>query len=891
MSDLQRQTGWQTRVLDVRKLMLLPALIGVAGAQQINLGGSTSSGVTVDLQLTPQLNQKVGPVGTVTGTAPDPYSEDATSVPVSIGGVLGLATVSATVDVSVSSDVDAGSGSRSSSALSVTDNLELEVGDLNVPFVPPILSVSASAVSASASIDGESGTLTTSSSVSLSDLELEVLGVAINDLSSLGDLTNIAPQTGLDLTPFGLAGVTAVFNDMSVTGDVASGFDVSTNAISLRFNGVSLGLTGTINGEIRIAQVAVRQGVDSDFDSIFDGVDGDADGDGIPNSIEIANAAVGGDTDGDGVPDFADLDSDNDGINDVLEARGTDADGDGRQDSSGDENHDEDGDGVVDSVDPDDAVAGGDTGIALLVPDTDGDSKNDYVDLDSDGDTISDLAESGQAPIDDISGVLPADDEEGDGIADPVDGLATLGDAPGAFDPLPDADSDGILDAFEPDSDGDGTNDIVGTGNGTLDVDGDGVVDDLLDTDGDGVADVVDTDTNIFGGLPDPLGDVDGDGITNADEGGGLLDTDGDGTRDLLDGDSDGDGILDIVETSDDFDRDLIPNSRDLDSDGDGINDVFEAGGTDANGDGVQDSSGDVDPDEDRDGIVDTIDSDDPIASGGNGMPLPLPDSDMDEAPDYLDLDSDNDLISDLVESGSSSSDANNDGISDGSDIDGDGIAASVDGKPSEWGDQDATAPRDTDGDELADYIDTNSDNAGAMDIVSVGGDVHDPDGDGMVDSPIDSDQDGIIDVVDDNTGRNGGLGFDLVTYEEWAESNFENSAEAGQLEDPDSDGRVNMEEFAFGTDPNSAASIPEVGSEMETAGGVTAIRVAAETSDSAYAYVIVEASRELSTWSSAPTDVEVLIDEPGAIAARVDEVTGTAGGNRGFVRFKVIVP
>ncbi|MEM7244178.1 MAG: FG-GAP-like repeat-containing protein, partial [Acidobacteriota bacterium] len=36
------------------------------------------------------------------------------------------------------------------------------------------------------------------------------------------------------------------------------------------------------------------------------------------------------DTDGDGVPDYRDLDSDNDGINDVIEGGGSDADGDGR---------------------------------------------------------------------------------------------------------------------------------------------------------------------------------------------------------------------------------------------------------------------------------------------------------------------------------------------------------------------------------------------------------------------------------------------------------------------------------------------------------------------------------------------------------------------------------
>ena len=849
--------------------------------------------MTVDLQLTTLTSQKVGPVGTTTGTAPAPYDNEVTDVPVSISGVFGLATVSGTVDVSVSSDVDGEAGSKSSSAQSVVETLELAVGDLSLPLVPvpPIVSVSASAVSASASIDGESGTLTTSSSVSLSDLELEVLGVEVDLPSSLSNLTNIPPQTSLDLTDSGLTGATLIFNDRTISGDAASGFDISTHAITLRFNGVSLGVTGTIDGEIRIAEVVARQGVDSDFDSIFDGADGDGDGDGIPNSVEIANARAGGDTDGDGVMDIADLDSDNDGINDVLEARGTDLDGDGRQDASGDGNSDEDGDGVIDSVDPDDAVAGGGNGTPLLVPDTDLDSKKDYVDLDSDGDTIGDLAESGQSPADDISGVLPADDQDGDGIGDSVDGLVGSGDAPGSADPLPDSDGDGILDAFEPDSDNDGKTDIAGTANSALDGDGDGVVDDLTDSDGDGLADIADADTDIFGGLPDPFGDVDGDGIPNGEEGGGLLDTDGDGTLDLLDGDSDGDGITDFVETGDDFDRDLVPNFLDLDSDGDGINDVFEAGGTDADGDGLHDASGDADPDEDRDGIVDSIDSDDAIASGGTGSPISPPDSDVDLAPDYLDLDSDNDLISDLVESGSTFADIDDDGMTDGTDSDRDGIAGSVDGQPSMWGDMNATPPRDTDDDGVPDYIDTNSDGVGAMDIVGVGGAGLDTNGDGMLDDTTDFDNDGISDVVDDNTDETGGLSFDLETYQEWADSNFTISAEADQLADPDKDGCTNAEEFAFGTDPNDGASTPAIGFETETVAGVTALNVAAETSETAYAYLIIEASRELSTWSSSPADVDVLIDEPGAIAARVEQATGTAGGNRGFVRFQVVTP
>ena len=123
------------------------------------------------------------------------------------------------------------------------------------------------------------------------------------------------------------------------------------------------------------------------------------------------------------------------------------------------------------------------------------------------------------------------------------------------------------------------------------------------------------------------------------------VDTDGDGVHDHLDSDSDNDGIPDDKEHGsnyegfsaarglegvdlNDIDGDGIPNHLDTDSDGDGIPDHIEAGGTN---------------DLDIDGrIHDFIDSDgdghhdehDPETGGEH---LPLPDSDGDGIPDFLD--------------------------------------------------------------------------------------------------------------------------------------------------------------------------------------------------------------------------------------------------------------
>ncbi len=99
----------------------------------------------------------------------------------------------------------------------------------------------------------------------------------------------------------------------------------------------------------------------------------DSDGDGLHDEHDednVGNVLECPDTDGDGVPDFLDTDSDNDGVADANETiGGMDVDGDGIHDDSEDLN----GDGLADSVHPD-------TGIPLIIIDTDGDGIPNHLD-------------------------------------------------------------------------------------------------------------------------------------------------------------------------------------------------------------------------------------------------------------------------------------------------------------------------------------------------------------------------------------------------------------------------------------------------------------------------------------------------------------------------------
>ncbi|MGB3405585.1 MAG: Ig-like domain-containing protein [Microcoleaceae cyanobacterium] len=319
-------------------------------------------------------------------------------------------------------------------------------------------------------------------------------------------------------------------------------------------------------------------------------------------------------------------------------------------------NPDNDGDGILDLEDLDDDNDG--------IPDseegdgdTDGDGIPNVFDLDSDNDGISDLNESGLSPE-----KIAELDTDGDGVID-----TPVGD-------------NGLADDIEttPES-------------GELDLNGDGIADKSVDTDSDGVPNFLDLDS-------------DNDGILDVTEVGNP-DTDGNG---IVDGeDSDGNGLIDTVDpnsgnpltTPPDSDNDGVPDYQDLDSDNDGIHDIIEGGLDDPDNDGIVSGL-----DSDGDGVTDSIDNNDGF--GNINQPSPL-DSDRDNIPDYLDLDSDDDGINDIEEVGLT--DPDGDGRLDPNDVDGDGIADAVDQNNDGFGDNTSVDLPDSDGDGIPDFRDVNN--------------------------------------------------------------------------------------------------------------------------------------------------------------------------------------
>ena len=600
---------------------------------------------------------------------------------------------------------------------------------------------------------------------------------------------------------------------------------------------------------------ADNDGVSDELDAANNDPTNDSDNDGINNETEVAAGTdpldpndVGNDNDGDGVPDNIDNDDDNDGANDdeddfpndPNEDTDTDGDGTGNNADTDDDNDgysdqdeidsgtdpldendtpaDNDGDGVSDVNDDDDDNDGvNDEDDAFPNDpnedtDTDGDGVGNNADNDDDGDGYSDDDENqnGSDPLDPND--VPADND-GDGISD-------VNDDDDDNDGISDEDEENLgTDPKNPDSDGDGVDDgtEIGDTNNPSDEDGDGTPDALdstNDSDSDGLSNYLET---LIGSDPESR-DSDGDSYRDHEEIAVVLtgeDVDEDGIDDALDAsvigapDENGDGVADFAIV--DVDGDGIPNLLDTDSDNDGIDDINETL-ADADGDGIPDL---VDPvtavgggDSDGDFIPDAIEC--------------CYDTDRDGQPDYMQTDTDSDFIDDVIEAGISGNDTDLDGYDDtyDADVDGDG---NVDNGPDGNldGINDFWQPIDSDGDGLADYRDTDSDNDGIPDEEESGYGAfpdRDTDGDGIPDrvdgdngdtgtSGGDSDGDGISDEEECSEGYPNCEDSDGDGTPDYLDDTDDSIDQAPGNTDTDNDGLTDEDEAERGTDPNNADS------------------------------------------------------------------------------------
>jgi len=470
-------------------------------------------------------------------------------------------------------------------------------------------------------------------------------------LGGLGTQTNITHSTALTLDNLWhhIAGtfddgVMIVYVDGVPSSSVTAGFDNLGNHTD----------DGGLGGQVANQN---SSGIPGNYAGLMDAVRYSNSEVWTPTRISF-EATIICDFDGDGIMNSLDMDSDNDGILDNVEAQT-----------------------AVGFIAPPTTgieAAVGANGLFSIYENTDMpgatgitpnitsaiDTTPDYLDIDADDDGIPDNIEAQSTQ----GYIVPTGNVGLNGIDTAYESTSTFtatGLDPTNFDTVDepdfrdsDSDNDGISDTNESIT-------LPNGASGTADSDGDGLLDiyegaDFTALEGYDVNDEIDDPVN-------DLLDADGDGGSTGDvdyrDVDSEPDTDGDGITDDIDLDDDNDGILDTVEdAAADGDSDGIKNSLDIDSDNDGIPDNIEAQLTvgytppgvfaDLNLDGVNDIyAGGLTPIN-----TDTI-------TGNNA----------DTIPDYLDSDSDGDGINDILENGNANT-------LSGTDTDGDGYDDAFEG-------------------------------------------------------------------------------------------------------------------------------------------------------------------------------------------------------------------
>ena len=483
---------------------------------------------------------------------------------------------------------------------------------------------------------------------------------------------------------------------------------------------------------------------DEDIDGDGDPTNDDTDSNGTPDYLDANNDDL--DTDGDGVPDIIDIDDDNDALTDNIEDANEDGDNNpltNPTDTDGDgfPNHldnDSDNDGIPDNIeaqlteayiipnDDDAETYASNNGLNSAYPEehlpvnSDSDEIPDYIDLDSDNDSVPDSNEGHDFDFDgEPDLVFTGVDTDGDGLDDGYE-RGTIDDGFNF--------NDGINDPANELPDTDGTEDVNFR---DIDDDGDGINTPDEDADGDGDPTNDDSDAD---GTPDYL-----DNSIDSN-----IDTDGDGVADIIDIDDDNDALTDNIEDANedgdnnpltnptDTDGDGFPNHLDIDSDNDGIPDNIEAQLTEAY----------IIPNDDD---AETYASNNGLNSAYPEEHLPV-NSDSDEIPDYIDLDSDNDSVPDSNEGHDFDFDGEPDLVFTGVDTDGDGLDDGYergtidDGFNFNDGINDpANELPDTDGTEDVNYRDIDDDGDGINTSDEDGNDNGDPTDDDVDDDGIPS--------------------------------------------------------------------------------------------------------------------------------------------------------
>lgn len=233
-------------------------------------GEGSALALGVDLSLLGLLNVPIH-IGSSSGIAPAPYHKSSGLLNVNVNAginiplvasvnvisLLGVAEAQVESDVKASPTASLAHASASSNLASANAGVfSLKVGSVQLLSLlgggislPPVLEIRARAVGSDSSIAGEPSDLSVHSFATLADASVLVNGVPLLTLP-----LNPPPNTGIDLSLHGLAGVTLMLNEQRVNRSPGIA-EVESTALVVRITALQLApAVPTLSGEIRIGQ-------------------------------------------------------------------------------------------------------------------------------------------------------------------------------------------------------------------------------------------------------------------------------------------------------------------------------------------------------------------------------------------------------------------------------------------------------------------------------------------------------------------------------------------------------------------------------------------------------------------------------------------------------------
>lgn len=232
---------------------VLTAMATPAFSQNLDHGTADAYGLNVDVSALSVIGATVGPLPEVQITSPATGTNQDTLLTISESLVLAEIVAENGGDdallVSASTDIDGLGLTGSASGSSTVNGLSIAVIP-GVLFLDDLITITATTIASTSSSGGSYGSLDSTGSSTLQDLQIWIGGTAITLDANAG------PNTMVDVSAGGIAGIQIVLNEQIETGDGVASSGMTTNALRVSLDAISFGGFNGISGEVIVGHSA-----------------------------------------------------------------------------------------------------------------------------------------------------------------------------------------------------------------------------------------------------------------------------------------------------------------------------------------------------------------------------------------------------------------------------------------------------------------------------------------------------------------------------------------------------------------------------------------------------------------------------------------------------------